>query len=85
MDTKNQPTPIIRAKNSKPNYPNTKQQWVCVMNRNPQVDDEFSIEIAYCVDVIGICSALEKAQVYLYRAENIHTNLEYKIEGREWS
>ena len=79
MDTKND-TPIIRAKNSKP-----KKQWVCVMNRNPQVDVEFGIEIAYCVDVIGIYSALQKAQVYLYRAENIHTNLEYKIEGREWS
>jgi hypothetical protein len=79
MDTKNQP-PVIRAKDRKP-----KKQWLCVMNRNYQVDEEFGIEIAYCIDVIGIASALEKARFYMKQAAKVNTNLEYRIEGREWS
>ena len=83
---------VIRAKDyeqSRKDYQaasrsSAKKQWVCIMNRNPIVDNEFGIEIAYCVDVIGIHAALEKAQVYLERAKFVHSSLEYKIEGREW-
>ena len=76
-------TEVIRTKNHNSKL-TSKKQWVCVMNRNPIVDDEFGIEIAYCVDVIGIRAALDKANFYLHQAEKTFANLDYKLEGREW-
>jgi len=60
-----------------------KQQWIMVMSK-AQTQEEFSMNMAYSIDVLGAKEATEKAQAYMEEQSKIFRNIDFKLQGGEW-
>lgn len=60
-----------------------KQQHIMVMSKHP-TQEEFGMNMAYSIDILGAKEAMEKAQAYMEEKSKLFQNVEFKLQGGEW-